>query len=590
MSKWNIAKFKSILIVYSLLCFCATNWSQAAQISNLNDVPQLDSSVEDEFENEHDIGSLDEEDGEFVDQEFSGSSGFQNPQDFLAPKLQSIVGDNTFYHDPFSGKLISANKYKKYVDTQVEADSSWRLQDKDKIDVDNVFFKGQGFSLINWEDTNPINWLDFDTWRANRNFRDTHKNWKLKRRERDKKELLGKVISCVGTCGIYRGKIAANASYLSRVLEGDEITTAKDSYMWLFLMDGTLVRISPETSISFNEFNISNKKFFHFARLNQGHILWYSRILGEYKSSLLHETDTLFLPLKLKEANIEQFLRKKYQKLSQSQKNKDIYDPINATKDQVKFLNNKISSNFKSSNKTSEVLLVLPNCTINAENAVLDVFSESGNVTYIRSRDIRSQFKGDVNFDPKTFLFFRGYNNKKSRSLDLGQWYSVSIEGRDYSEVEKIPQSFYWMEFLTKRIPTILTARELMLEKFSKQIFNNKLIYEDFAFMTGYRLWGAKRESDTNDRTYELNKRKGFLINYTRRVETTNLRSLFKLLDKLENEGKLNLTGFDEQYFGKAYKDYLMTISNIFSQDHDLVKEYKDMQYYIWNLSHSKGN
>lgn len=582
MGKWNAAKFKTVLV--TILTLMSFQYSYA----QLSEVPVLEGedTYEQEYEGELEGHELEATDGVLVESE--GGTFLEEPE-YKTGKLQSIVGEETKYEDPFSGQKITANQYKKTVDTGINADVSWTLQDKNKIDEDNVFFKGQDFSLVDWENLDPIRWLDFDTWRANRAFRDENQDWKLKLRERSRDELVGKVISCVGSCKIFRGKQFSQAHYLSRIKEGDEVMTDEDSYMWIYLMDGTLVRVSPHTSISFNEFNISNKKFFHYARLNKGHILWYSRIAGRYKHSKLHETDTIFLPLKLKEANIENFKRLKYQSMTQEQKDIDVYSPLNANKEQVEFLNKKIESNYKLGYKDSEVLLVLPNCTINAENAVLDVFAESGNDTYIRSRDIRFQFDGENTFDPKTFLFFRGYNNKKSRTLDIGQWYSVSMEGRDYKEVEIINKDIYWSEFITKRIPTILLAREIFVEKFSKLLMNKSNIYEDFAFMTGYRLWAAKRENDDVDRTYELNQRKGFLIEYTRRVETTNLRSLFKLLDKLDAEGKLVIDGFGDKYYGKAFRDYFHTISNLFSEDDDVVKEYKEAQYYIWNLTNSKG-
>lgn len=583
MSKWKIAKLNNIFLIFFLAFFALSSYAQ------FDDVPVFeDEQYSEEYEGELEQGSYEPAEEQLIEETFQGNV-YLKSDTIEEEKLQSIFGEETKFEDPFSGEKITAKEYKKIIDTDVDADVSWTLQDRNKIDEDNIFFKGQNFSLIDWENLDPIAWLDYDNWKANREFRDKNKDWKIKQRESSWDEIVGKVISCVGTCKIYRGMIPSNARHLSRIKEGDEVVTEANSYMWIFLMDGTLVRISPHTSISFNEFNVSNDRFFHYARLNKGHILWYSRVAGLVKNFHLHETDTLFLPLKLKEANIENFLRQKYQSLSEEKKQEDIYNPINATKEQTTYLNSLIGKNYKLGYKTSEVLLVLPNGTINAENAVLDVFCEAGTESYVRSRDISNNFDGENSFDPKVYLFFRGYNNKASRTLDLDTWYSISIEGRDYKKIDVPSQEIYWSEFVTKRIPTILLAREILLNRFSKQLLSKNIGYEDLAIMTGYRLWNAAREGDLIDRRFELNQRKSFLLDYTRRVETTNLRSMFKLLDKMEAAGEIAVEGFDDKYYGLAFRDYYKTISNLFTENHDVVKEYKDAQYYIWTLTNAKG-
>jgi hypothetical protein len=535
-------------------------------------------------------GQLLQQEGAQVEKlDFEGNTYFE--AEIANENVNPVDPNEVYYTDPFTGRKLTPLEYKEFVDTEIDADDSWRVKDKHKIDVDNVLFKGQSFSLIDWKNIDSVNWLDFDNWRANRHFRDKNPDWKLKTREQNNKEMVGKVLSCIGTCHVYRGRRKVNASYLTVVKEGDEVHNLKDSYMWLYLMDGTMVRISPETSVSFNEINVSNQSVFVYARLNQGNILYYPRLPLVYKSSKKEETDSIFLPLKLKEANIQNFLRQKYQKLSNEEKLHEVASRINANAEQTEFLNQKILENFKFGSKKSELILVLPNGTINAENAILDVFVEPGSDSYVRHRDISDQVKQAEEYEAQVFLLFRGYNNKKTVTLNHNTWYSISLEGRDYKAVNLEDHvGFGRAEFSTKRIPTILMARELMYEKYSRKIMKENMTYDDFAYETGYRLWNYVGENDSADKKYEINTRKSFLIEYARRVETSNLRSVFKLLDQMDAEGTLNIEGFSEKYYSKALNAYRESISNKFSDDNDIVKDYKDLQYYIWNITHAKGN
>ena len=136
---------------------------------------------------------------------------------------------------------------------------SWaqvQQEDQQVKDMHDPFiYKGQERSLVQWRDLDPKIWLDYKAWEVERAYRDQNPQWRIELRDILLSELVGKVVSCIGTCKIYRGKVFVNASYRSKIYEGDEIQTTEDSYAWVFLMDGTLVRIAPKSSISFKEIN-----------------------------------------------------------------------------------------------------------------------------------------------------------------------------------------------------------------------------------------------------------------------------------------------------------------------------------------------
>jgi hypothetical protein len=582
-------KINRIFLVFTFLFLGALSPSRLLAKDSLQAVPVFDEYVEDglsEDNQELGTGSIGNTQGEGIsDSQFEGNTYLEEEQKSPIKSKDKTV----YYVDPYTFEELSASDYAKTVDTSVNADISWVLQDKVKIDTDHIQFKGQDYNIIQWDKLKHESWLDFHTWKGVRKFRDKNPNWKLLEREREHKEIVGRVISCIGECRIYRGKKFSNGAYLSIIKEGDEISTQKNSYLWLFLMDGTLVRISPETSMSFNEINISNKKFFYYTRLNAGHIMWYPRISALYEPSKLTDTDPLFLPLKIGEANIEYFNSKEYKSLSDEEKKLESINPINARVEQYEKINELIIQNNKIGKKDVEVFMVLPNGTFSSKNSVLDVFTELGNNTYVRSRDIREYLSHKTPYKQHLFLSFRGYNNERTVKLQTGAWYEVGMEGRSYKEVDLSDIKFKRMEYLTSRIPTMLMARELLIQKYSKGLLK-KTNYEDFAFDQGYRLWDYLGPNDPASKKFELNARKSFLIEYTRRVETTNLRSVFKLLDKLEEEGELNIEGFTDKYYQKAVDAYSFHLNHSFNEEGELLKEYNKSQYYIWLLKNAKGN
>src|SRR5690606_25535426 len=101
-----------------------------------------------------------------------------------------------------------------------------------EVVIDMEPLKGQSYSLIPWSRLDPSEWLDINKWLIGRSLKDKYPDWKLRLRYEEQQELMGKVLSCKGTCPIYRGTMAANGRALSRLQEGDEIRTQKDSVAW----------------------------------------------------------------------------------------------------------------------------------------------------------------------------------------------------------------------------------------------------------------------------------------------------------------------------------------------------------------------
>lgn len=395
-----------------------------------------------------------------------------------------------------------------------------------------VVYKEQHRSLINWNEIDAEKWLDLDIWKLRTESLAASPDWEKRVRELELSESVGRVLSCVGKCRTYRGRGYHPASYRTKLFEGDEIETEADSYLWMILIDGTMVRLSPQSSISLKEINIGLKENFLQARFNYGNLLWLSRTPFYFVDTMNRETDTLFLPLEYYEANQEEIKNDIYG----SEKNDDIlYDVLvgnNGLNEHIARLNKLILANNEQLEfKKSTSMLVMGNGTILGENVSVEVIVSPGKETLFKLRSLEQlglgQIAGeheDFNFNEASFQY-RGYENSESSNLEIGTWYSVDARGRDLNQTEST--SLMRMgEFLTSKISTLSIARELWIDRdfyFAQSVKSPLSLAVDY----GYRMWEVEK---TNAGASDLSNRISWLSDYTRRIETSNLQtaSLFR--------------------------------------------------------------
>ena len=168
---------------------------------------------------------------------------------------------------------------------------------------ETVYYKDQRRSLIQWEGMDPEAWLSFDNFERTQSLKDRQPKWETILQEKNKQEIVGRVIDCIGLCRTYVGMGFHHPEHRSTIREGDEFTTIGNSYAWVYLLDGTIVRVSPESSITFKEINVGKKEFFVHARVNFGNIFWMAREERPIQEHNDRDTDTYFLPLSVYEAN-----------------------------------------------------------------------------------------------------------------------------------------------------------------------------------------------------------------------------------------------------------------------------------------------
>jgi hypothetical protein len=442
-----------------------------------------------------------------------------------------------------------------------------------KIDVDGDVFKGQSKSMIDWS-VDHYTWLDFNYWKQQRAARDEQPDWKIRLRESQHVESIGKVIKCYGVCNVYRERNSVNADYMSRIYEGDELITGEHSYAWVALTDGSVFRISPKSSITFNEINIGVNDYFYFARLNHGHIHWQMRKAGKYEEQNLAETDLIFLPLMLKEANREYFARKEFESMNHSQSLLYHTRKNPGHTFQYQKLNEYLAQDSEVLNrKNTKVFIITANSSYWVDNAHFDLFyGTNGNAKF----KFKSTMEGFENSDERVVsvtAFLRGYNNKTEETLSENTWYLVEKEGSSITESD-FTEQFKTIDLFTKRTPTILLAREIMIREDFKHILVKEDNEKDMAVKYGYRLWDQDGK--------EFKQRLAFLKEYTRRTETTNISSMAKVFKDRDPEE------FDSTYYHRALSEHMKKLKNLYSKSRAVIPELNELQYYIWILKYAK--
>ena len=452
------------------------------------------------------------------------------------------------------------------------------------FDVAATEFKDQKQSVTNWGSIPLNSFLSFKEWKEESDIRDQVPEWEKIIRERNHRELVGRVYQCIGTCRIDRGDSFFNGSHRTGLYEGDEIQTLGDSYVWIFLFDGTMVRLSPRSSITFNELNIGAKENFLNARFNAGNILWLSRYEHTFTETNVRETDVTFFPYA------------EYESLPVTEKKlymeDDLLELISENKSQIKHyktLNETIAENNKRTRgKPTYAFLVAPNATLMGISPSVEVVSLIGGKTFFKKRslqtlglDVKDEIPNDL------YLQLRGFDNKALTTIQDDLWITVDEKGRNYAQTEEMK----WLdvgEFITKRIPSIMHGREIFLRRYSEFAFREKYDPTALAKNDGYRLWGKLQVSE-GEKKEDLELRLDFLKEYFRRAETSNLLASSRFRERFEKRGEKNVTTEYGNYFfitalNKYYKFGEIQVHN--SNDKETGEVLNSTTKTLWKKMH----
>lgn len=442
----------------------------------------------------------------------------------------------------------------------------WQV-DRSKEAPDLGIIKGQSRSMIDWSEDHDSA-TDIHKWISQVDFKEKTPDWLKRLRHFRQMELVGNILACSGECEVVRGLTTVKGAYLSQLLEGDELKVGRDSLAWVYLHNGSLLRVSPESTVTFGEINFAPKEVFVYLKLLEGHISYHPRQREEAVVDLGPQTDAQVLPLMVEEANEEYFERQIFQEqTSQGRLNEYLLYRDHGKNHLFKKLNElKLSNNEFVTDFQSQVLIASPNMSVWAGESKIEMMYLMGGEGYLKK-------SGDKKID----LSLRGYQRTQAYEIWDEKWLEVNSLGRGFEILEAAPKELELISLLTKRIPSLQLAQEMWFQKNTIPIIQNLSSAQKLAQFSGYFLW-----SDN------LSERKQFLEEYTRRLDTTHLQSLANLISKMENRGEKMNKGLSDVYFKKSLEYYLWSLKNKFSFDQMQIRETNNLQYYVWILKNVK--
>lgn len=378
-----------------------------------------------------------------------------------------------------------------------------------------LYYRDQPHLTVSWESINLDRWFNHHYWKTENEKWQKNPFEKAIQIDLNYREIMGRVIECYGECLNFRDQGKNHVTFRSRLIEGDEVTTGEKSYIWIYLMEGTLIRLGPKSSLTFREIIIGEKKIFVEARLNYGLLAWRGRSPYFVEEKNVAESDTLFLPLQLYMANPTRYIPKI--------KEGDLEDLVREDTtylDHSKNLNQLIKENTPHINqKKSETLLVFNNGSLSGEHIDVMVFVTPGQKSYWKQIDPSLTYSFTENPPPPSIQFFyRGTSTRETRN-DY-DWHEVNEIGKEITPYPEGDKIFAKEDFIISRPLSLLAAREWLIRYYSLPLFDPQLSAEFLLTQLGYRLWLTEKIKNF---PYDIEKRLQFRYDYTTPAKDTNL-------------------------------------------------------------------
>ena len=437
-----------------------------------------------------------------------------------------------------------------------------------KFDEQSFRFKGQERNTINWKELDSYEWLSFSQWAKDLKEKEASPAWRRRVKEQSYAEIMGRVLKCMGICIKYDGVNRSISEYRTRLKEGDEFVTDEGSAAWVILIDGTLLRLAGNTSITLNEVNISNDEVLTMIRLNKGFVHFRPRSTKLEEVLDKPETDLGFYPLPLLKANREFYMIKEYGEIqdpAQKLKYEILQNPGHLT--QYAVLNKYIAKNNEfMQKKKSRFYIYSPNASIEAKDHGISMFYEPGSKAVVKIEPLPN-----VEEVSPAKIGLRGFNKKELLDLEENSWQEIDEDGRSISAHTQDVARLEAVEKFSSRIPSIMLAREIWISEYTKDIYKEEWDAKTLATEYGYRLWNENGDG-------EIDKRLAYVREYIRRLETSNLVGLKTLLKDIPK------TGFTVRYYGKLMEKHYFALKKRFNEKNVWVKNMSMSEFYMWVL------
>jgi hypothetical protein len=344
----------------------------------------------------------------------------------------------------------------------------------------------------------------------------------------DKKDALtiGQVSAIRGDAFIYRGigRIALKKN--GHFKQGDLIETEENGHVWISLIDGTMIRLSPSSTYSIESFEVSPVNLLFFHRINNGNVSFISRQDKSLSPLSVLETDRIFYPF------FDIYELSDFLKFS----NKDKYDARIIQSEKYRYLNFLKNNNKHIFNKKKvQHVVSTPFLTID----LLKVHIEF--VVDWKGRDFIK-----INQSNEEITYYKKNIDRLEKvSFDnLNTWYEVSSR-----KIKVVSDSnLAWFgDFVTSDIPSLKVITENFITK------NSAVFFTSSPMETPLRKYMISNQN--------LLDRKKYLISYLNKQGASFLgeRAVFVRKNNYKNKFKLS------NYLGMYYK-YSNHFNRLFSE------------------------
>ena len=302
------------------------------------------------------------------------------------------------------------------------------------------------------------------------------------------------------------------------ILPGDLIETSQNGHIWISLIDGAMIRISPKSTFSIESFEISKEKLIFFHRVNSGNINWISRTEQSESPKSSLETDRVFYPF----LDIHQLMS--FLNFSSLEKN---YSE-NFHYEKYRYLNFLKKNNGELlTNKTVEHIINTPYLLVDFTNANLEFVVDWTSSDYVKVRES----------DDNISFYIKNINNLKEINLTKNQWYKINTSG---IANENKGDKAWFGDYVIADIPSLKIMNELYISIASKKFFSSNS-YTTF--------WKKYLISSKN-----IDNRKKYLLEYMNKQGASFVNERAVFLRRNMQKSRFSLKNYlNSYYFHSSY-------------------------------------
>lgn len=415
--------------------------------------------------------------------------------------------------------------------------------------------KGQGNFYHDFETLDVDRWLSRKDWLKSLKYTEKEKREAI---ERGYREEVGRVITCIGSCRIERGQGGYDLSYRSLIIEGDTIETGKDSYLWVALKNGNMLRLSSLTKLQIPEINLTPKRAHFSMVLVRGFIHHIDRRDDPiFAGDGLIDTDTIIFPLRYKQANLEYYYWRKFKGLSKKRSTREeLFNLYRVEKSKA--------DQFNGSDFSREYFIHTAHGDFMVKNTSFMMSFQARDGAYWR----HGLVEGTVQPAKVQLRKAKAFEE----TLLSQKWYVVKR-----GEVEVKPEldlEFTGEKFIIERGIAVRLVRDHFFNKYFSALFKNLVANKRIATAEqGARIWTDK----------ELDQRIKYYKDYYHFMGR-------RWIQHADNLGP-RMTYIPARYFNqRALQDVVSNLQGLKLRDFPEMKKYNKTQFHFWLHNRMKGS